>query len=257
MDLYIISLPRSMYDDPALNRLRNLVKSKDTILRAALKTHRLQIEVDEEKIYFPWFHITGVDGEAQAYMQLVSSLAETAKKQKYVSDVEKPQDNLKYAMRLSVSDSSETSTNRPEKSCFATYPATAAGRLDTRRKKPKKPNILIRPKKWRYLMIKYRIPDSHLVSQLRERFPKGTRVELISMNDPYNRKLKPGDQGTVNFDLFSLLLSVAAAPVSALSTVRIISGNCKQYHAIFRGQPRLGLAFFKNCERRGRRDCFC
>ena len=45
-------------------------------------------------------------------------------------------------------------------------------------------------------MIKYRIPDSHLVSQLRERFPKGTRVELISMNDPYNRKLKPGDQGT-------------------------------------------------------------
>ena len=48
-------------------------------------------------------------------------------------------------------------------------------------------------------MIKYRIPDSHLVSQLRERFPKGTRVELISMNDPYNRKLKPGGQGTVNF----------------------------------------------------------
>lgn len=69
LDLYIISLPRSMYDDPALNRLRNLVKSKDTILRAALKTHRLQIEVDDEKVYFPWFHITGVDGEAQAYVE--------------------------------------------------------------------------------------------------------------------------------------------------------------------------------------------
>lgn len=100
LDLYIISLPRGKYDEPALNRLRNLVKSKDTILRAALKTHRLPIEVDDEKIYFPWFHITGVDGEAQAYMQLVSALVETAKKQKYVSDVEKTQDNLKYAMRL-------------------------------------------------------------------------------------------------------------------------------------------------------------
>lgn len=100
LDLYIISLPRNMYDDPALNRLRNLVKSKDTILRAALKTHQLQIEVDDEKIHFPWFHITGADGEAMAYAQLISKLAETAKKQKYISEKEKPQDNLKYAMRL-------------------------------------------------------------------------------------------------------------------------------------------------------------
>lgn len=32
---------------------------------------------------------------------------------------------------------------------------------------------------------------------LRERFPKGTRVELVSMDDPYNTKLVPGCQGTV------------------------------------------------------------
>ena len=32
---------------------------------------------------------------------------------------------------------------------------------------------------------------------LRDRYPKGTRVELVSMNDPYNRKLVPGCQGTV------------------------------------------------------------
>jgi len=28
-------------------------------------------------------------------------------------------------------------------------------------------------------------------------YPKGTRVELVSMNDPYT-KLKPGDRGTVS-----------------------------------------------------------
>lgn len=32
---------------------------------------------------------------------------------------------------------------------------------------------------------------------LRERYPKGTRVELIHMDDPYNRKLVPGCRGTV------------------------------------------------------------
>ena len=34
---------------------------------------------------------------------------------------------------------------------------------------------------------------------LRERYPKGTRVELVHMNDPYNRKLVPGCKGTVRW----------------------------------------------------------
>jgi len=33
--------------------------------------------------------------------------------------------------------------------------------------------------------------------QLREEYPAGTRVELISMDDSYNKKLKPGCKGTV------------------------------------------------------------
>ena len=32
---------------------------------------------------------------------------------------------------------------------------------------------------------------------LRECYPQGTRVELIHMDDPYNRKLVPGCKGTV------------------------------------------------------------
>ena len=42
-------------------------------------------------------------------------------------------------------------------------------------------------------------PPEAVVERLRREYPKGTRVELDSMNDPYNRKLKPGDQGTVEF----------------------------------------------------------
>lgn len=41
-------------------------------------------------------------------------------------------------------------------------------------------------------------PSKEVVERLRREYPKGTRVELVSMNDPYT-KLKPGDQGTVDF----------------------------------------------------------
>ena len=39
-------------------------------------------------------------------------------------------------------------------------------------------------------------PSHRTVEMLRERYPTGCRVELVSMNDPYSR-LKPGDQGEV------------------------------------------------------------
>ena len=44
-----------------------------------------------------------------------------------------------------------------------------------------------------------RVYTQAFIRQLRERYPEGTRVELISMYDPFNIKLKPGDQGSVAF----------------------------------------------------------
>ncbi|MFZ4572621.1 MAG: DUF4314 domain-containing protein, partial [Bacteroidales bacterium] len=37
-----------------------------------------------------------------------------------------------------------------------------------------------------------------LLMQIRKRYPKGIRVELIRMDDPYTRLVK-GDRGTVEF----------------------------------------------------------
>ena len=42
------------------------------------------------------------------------------------------------------------------------------------------------------------LPLRETIECLRKRYPKGTRVELVSMDDPYG-KLKPGDRGTVDF----------------------------------------------------------
>ena len=45
--------------------------------------------------------------------------------------------------------------------------------------------------------MNFGFPNREIVDRLRQQYPKGTRVELISMNDPCT-KLKPGDQGTVS-----------------------------------------------------------
>lgn len=45
-------------------------------------------------------------------------------------------------------------------------------------------------------MAKNSFPDQCTVERIRKMYPKGTRVELVEMNDPYSR-LKPGDKGTV------------------------------------------------------------
>ena len=39
-------------------------------------------------------------------------------------------------------------------------------------------------------------PSRAVVETLRRQYPAGTRVALVSMNDPYT-KLQPGDEGTV------------------------------------------------------------
>ena len=41
--------------------------------------------------------------------------------------------------------------------------------------------------------------DEKTLAHLREQYPPGTRVELIHMDDPYNKKLVPGCQGTVRW----------------------------------------------------------
>jgi hypothetical protein len=42
-----------------------------------------------------------------------------------------------------------------------------------------------------------KFPNKEQVAQVRRQYPKGTRVELVSMGDPYT-SLKPGDKGVVD-----------------------------------------------------------
>ena len=42
-----------------------------------------------------------------------------------------------------------------------------------------------------------KMPSRAYVDSIRKQFPAGTRIELLRMDDPYNRKLVPGCKGTV------------------------------------------------------------
>lgn len=96
----VIELPNSYLDEAELGRVRAIVASKATVLKKALETDDLSIERKEDKVCFPWFTDHGIDGEAKAYMQLVSGIAKRAKMLTRVTATESSSDNDKFTMRL-------------------------------------------------------------------------------------------------------------------------------------------------------------
>lgn len=87
-------------DEAELGRVRAIVASKASVLKKALETDDLSIERKEDKICFPWFTDHGIEGEAKAYMQLVSGIAKRAKMLTRVTATESVSDNDKFTMRL-------------------------------------------------------------------------------------------------------------------------------------------------------------
>ena len=70
--------------------------------------------------------------------------------------------------------------------------------------------------------IMHKISDE-LLHELRKQYPKGIRVKLIKMNDPYNTKLAPGCLGTVRCvdDVGTIHVQWIVALVLALFMERI------------------------------------
>lgn len=93
-----IAVPRDSLSDAAIENLQKIVDSKAALIKKALGTDTLPIEVDDEKVTFPWF--TEMEGDAAtAYTHLVSALCEMSRNAKRVTATEKEVDNEKYAFR--------------------------------------------------------------------------------------------------------------------------------------------------------------
>ena len=103
----VVEISRNNLPDEAINNLRKIVASKDRLIKKALGLDDsllseacLPIKVEEDKLRFPWFTLTGTDGEADAYSRFICALCDMAKTQKRITAKERDVDNDKFTMRL-------------------------------------------------------------------------------------------------------------------------------------------------------------
>ena len=95
-----LSLPKNKFSPAAIERLRALVSSKQTLLKKVFDAQELPIVVTDDQIQFPWFTLQGVDGEVDAYAKFIHAVAMRALTSSRISATEKPTDNDKFTMRL-------------------------------------------------------------------------------------------------------------------------------------------------------------
>jgi len=92
VDLILVDYPAE-----AIDRLRKLVDSKAALLKMALGTNELPIQVEGKLIKFPWFPC---DSNVAAYTQLTMALCRTAKERQRVNArPQKEYPNPKFSLR--------------------------------------------------------------------------------------------------------------------------------------------------------------
>ena len=214
---YIVEIPKNGFTPEAEDNLARIIASKATLLKKALGTDTLEVIQTETTLKFPWFTLHNLDEEADAYNRLITAICKMAKEQRRVTAVERPTGNEKFTMRIFLIRLGFVGDDykKREKSCSGTFPATAAGSPDTDRIGLRRPpqslllkkhqtstkqkqlrQMILPMRKGAHLMNSNGFPSRKTVAQVRQMYPPGCRVELISMDDPYS-KLKPGDRGTV------------------------------------------------------------
>ena len=203
-DTLVVELPRNLYDDRALNRMRNLISSKSKVLMKALDATSLPVLIEEDKIKFPWFKLHGIEGEAKAYGHLICSMADLAKNLHYASEVERDcGDNYRYAMRMFLIrlgfNGEQYKAER--KILLRNLPGNCSWKDASKAKKPKaKADLPLASEATNNegSENELRIPSKEELESIRSRYPKGARVEVVQINDPY-ANLAPGEKGTINF----------------------------------------------------------
>lgn len=98
-DLLIIEVPKEGFTNTAITNLYKLIESKSELIKKALGTEKLTIEMSDKTLSFPWFQLTQNSDEVKAYTHFISALCAFAKTQKRVNAVYKPTENEKYTFR--------------------------------------------------------------------------------------------------------------------------------------------------------------
>lgn len=82
-----------------VGNLTNLLDAKGYLIKKALGVEDIRIEIDEEKVSFPWFSELPDADVSRAYQNFIAAICKMSKEQKRINATEKPVDNEKYAFR--------------------------------------------------------------------------------------------------------------------------------------------------------------
>ena len=91
-----VSLP---LDKVAVGNLTSLLTAKESLIKKALGTRDLGIEVTEDTVSFPWFTEMPEPDAVKAYTHFIAALCKMSKDLKRVNATEREVDNEKYAFR--------------------------------------------------------------------------------------------------------------------------------------------------------------
>jgi len=94
-----ISMPATMFTAAAIENLKKLTETKKDYLQRAFRTDALPIEIDDEKVTFPWFSGEATPEEIGAYTIFVQKFSEMAIRQKRINQTKKEIVNEKYEFR--------------------------------------------------------------------------------------------------------------------------------------------------------------
>jgi hypothetical protein len=99
-DKLSIQMPKADYTEEAIENLKKIIASKETLIKKVLGADSLPVDITGDIVNFPWFTLNGIDGEADTYTRFIAALCHMAKTQKRITAKEKELENDKFTMRL-------------------------------------------------------------------------------------------------------------------------------------------------------------
>lgn len=82
-----------------VGNLTNLLEAKGELIKKALGVDDIRIEVDEEKVSFPWFSELPDADSCKTYQNFIAALCKMSREQKRINSTDKEVTNEKYAFR--------------------------------------------------------------------------------------------------------------------------------------------------------------
>ena len=94
-----VSMPIDGFTDSAIDNLKKLIEAKGRLIKKAVAADRLDLEIAEDRVSFPWWSYTPEAADTQAYLSLITALCAMAKEATRVTAKDTEVESEKYAFR--------------------------------------------------------------------------------------------------------------------------------------------------------------